>query len=109
MKLNIYEKNEIIKTYSSENYEIKFGVVEDIIELFDFDDLKKGNDIELIKTVGKVIPKSLGTIKNLMKDIFEGLTDEELKNTTVNELSQVLIEVIKYALNQISDGINSKK
>lgn len=109
MELNIYEKNEIIKTYKSENYEIKFGVVEDIIELFDFDDLKKGNDIELIKTVGKVIPKSLGTIKNLMKDIFEGLTDEELKNTTINELSQVLIEVIKYALNQISDGINSKK
>lgn len=109
MELNIYEKNEIIKTYKSENYEIKFGVVEDIIELFDFDDLKKGNDIELIKTVGKVIPKSLGTIKNLMKDIFEGLTDEELKNTTINELSRVLIEVIKYALNQISDGINSKK
>ena len=36
MELNIYEKNEIIKTYKSESYEIKFGVVEDIIELFDF-------------------------------------------------------------------------
>lgn len=109
MKLNIYDKNEIIKTFECENYDLKFGVVEDVIELFDFEDLKSSSDIELIKIVGRVIPKSLGSIKDLMKDIFPGLTDEDLKNTTIKELSGVLIEVVKYALNQISEGINQKK
>lgn len=109
MKLNIYDKNEVVKTFECENYDLKFGVVEDVIELFDFEDLKSSSDIELIKIVGRVIPKSLGSIKDLMKDIFNGLTDKDLKNTTIKELAGVLIEVVKYALNQISEGINQKK
>lgn len=109
MKLNIYDKNEVVKTFECENYDLKFGVVEDVIELFDFEDLKSSSDIELIKIVGRVIPKSLGSIKDLMKDIFNGLTDEDLKNTTIKELAGVLTEVVKYALNQISEGINQKK
>lgn len=109
MILNIYNKNTIIKTYEAENYDIKFGVVEDIIELFDMDELKKGDDIELIRLVGKTIPKSLGSIKNLMKDIFDGLTDEELRNVKIKEMAQIIVTIIKYALNQISDGISKKK
>lgn len=109
MILNIYNKNTIIKTYEAENYDIKFGVVEDVIELFDMDELKKGDDIELIRLVGKTIPKSLGSIKNLMKDIFDGLTDEELRNVQIKEMAQIIVTIIKYALNQISDGISKKK
>lgn len=109
MILNIYNKNTIIKTYEAENYDIKFGVVEDVIELFDMDELQKGDDIELIKLVGKTIPKSLGSIKNLMKDIFDGLTDEELRNVKIKEMAQIIVTIIKYALNQISDGISKKK
>lgn len=109
MILNIYNKNTIIKTYEAENYDIKFGVVEDVIELFDMDELQKGDDIELIRLVGKTIPKSLGSIKNLMKDIFDGLTDEELRNVKIKEMAQIIVTIIKYALNQISDGISKKK
>ena len=109
MILNIYNKNTIIKTYEAENYDIKFGVVEDVIELFDMDELQKGDDIELIKLVGKTIPKSLGSIKDLMKDIFDGLTDEELPNVKIKEMAQIIVTIIKYALSQISDGISKKK
>ena len=109
MILNIYNKNTIIKTYEAENYDIKFGVVEDVIELFDMDELQKGDDIELIKLVGKAIPKSLGSIKNLMKDIFDGLTDEELRNVEIKEMAQIIVTIIKYALSQINDGISKKK
>lgn len=109
MILNIYNKNAIVKTYEVDNYDIKFGVVEDVIELFDMDELQKGDDIELIKLVGKTIPKSLGSIKDLMKDIFDGLTDEELRNVKIKEMAQIIVTIIKYALNQISDGISKKK
>ena len=109
MILNIYNKNAIVKTYEADNYDIKFGVVEDVIELFDMDELQKGDDIELIKLVGKTIPKSLGSIKDLMKDIFDGLTDEELRNVKIKEMAQIIVTIIKYALSQISDGISKKK
>lgn len=109
MILNIYNKNTIIKSYECESYDIKFGVVEDVIGLFDMDELQKGDDIELIKLVGKTIPKSLDSIKNLMKDIFDGLTDEELRNVKIKEMAQIIVTIIKYALSQISDGINKKK
>lgn len=109
MILNIYNKNAVTKTYECESYDIKFGVVEDVIALFDMDDLKTGDDIELIKIVGKAIPKSLGSIKDLMKDIFDGLTDEELRNVKIKEMAQVIIQIIKYALAQINDDLSKKK
>jgi len=44
----------------------------------------------------------MGTVKDLLKDIFDGLTDDEIKNTRVSEIVNVVIEVIMYAIGQIS-------
>ena len=86
LKLNIYEKKKVVKTYTAETYDLMFGTVEDLIDLIDLDQLKNGTDAEIIKLVGKVIINGMGIIKPLLKDIFEGLTDEELKKTKISLL-----------------------
>lgn len=108
LRLNIYNGREVEKTYTAETYDLMFGTVEDLLEVIDLDNLKSGSDVEIIKLVGNVVTKSMGTIKPLLKDIFEGLTDGELRKTKVKEIAGVLIEVVKFSITQIGKGTNSK-
>ena len=98
MKLNIYEKKEVIKTYETDTYDLMFGTVEDVANALKLDELKTGSDVEIIRMAMNLVMTSLGTVKDLMKDIFDGLTDEELRNTKVKEMAQVLVDVAKYTL-----------
>lgn len=104
MKLNIYEKKNIVKTYTAETYELMFGTVEDVAEAVKLDDLKTGSDTEIIGLVSNLVMKSMSTVKELMKDIFDGLTDEELKNTRVSEIVQVVIDVVMFTMNELGKG-----
>ena len=102
MELRIYNGSEIEKTYKAETYDLMFGTVEDIANAIHLDDLKGSTDTELLVFVTKFAMKSMSTIKNLLKDIFVGLTDEELKRTKVKDVARVLIEVINFTFGQLS-------
>ena len=108
MKLNIYDKKQIIKTYETDVYDLMFGTVEDIANAIDLDSLKSGSDVEIIKMAGKLVMTSMDTVKNLFKDIFDGLTDEEIKNTKVSEMATVLVDVVKFTITQLNLGVNGK-
>lgn len=109
MILNIYDKKEVIKTYEAEQYDLMFGTVEDLMTIFDVDSLKTGSDVELIKLVTNALPKCMNIIKPLLKDIFDGLSDDELRQVKLVEVAVIIVDVIKYALEQISTGFGSKK
>lgn len=92
IKLNIYKadnKNEVEKTYTADTYDLMLGTVEDIMAVVDFD--KLDNNME----VGKMVLKAYPQLKPFLKDIFEGLTDEELKHIKVKELIPLFVEVFK--------------
>lgn len=109
LKLNIYNKRQIVKTYTAETYDILFGTVEDLIDVLDLEGLKTGSDVELIQVATKLIISSKDDIiKPLLKDIFDGLTDDELKNTKVKELASVFITIVRYSIDQITSGNNGK-
>lgn len=104
MKLNIYEKKEIVKTYTADTYDLPFGIVEDVADAVNLDSLKTGDDVEIIKLVGNLVLKSMDTIKVLIKDVFDGITDEEIRKTTVPEIAQVLVDIVKFTIDQLSLG-----
>lgn len=108
LKINIYNKKEITKTYTNDTYDLMFGTIEDFMDLINVDELKTGDDKEIIVLVGKAIPKGMGTIKALLKDVFEGMTDEELKHTKVKEITKVLVNIIKSSITEIGKGIDEK-
>ena len=43
MKLNIYDKKRIVKTYEAETYDLMWGTLEDITEALKIDEMKSGN------------------------------------------------------------------
>ena len=88
MKLHVYEKRQIVKTYEADTYDLPFGVIEDVADVIKLDELDTGSNAELIKIAGNVVLKCKDTVKDLMKDIFDGITDEELKKTLLPRLLQ---------------------
>lgn len=108
MILNIYEKKKIAKTYEADSYDLLFGTVEDVANAVDLDSLQTGSDVEIIQAVGKLVMNSMDTVKELLKDIFDGLTDEEIRKTKVEEIAVVLIDVVKYTFAKMK-AMNTKK
>ena len=108
MKLNIYEKKKIVKTYETDTYDLMFGTIEDVAAAVKLDELDKGTDVEIIKLIGGLVLTSMDTIKDLLKDIFDGITDEELKHVKVKEIVDVLLEVITFTIKQLNIGVDEK-
>lgn len=102
MKLNIYEKKRVVKTYEASTYDLMFGTMEDVADAVKLDDLKTGTNVEIIKMVGNLVLNSMDTVRGLMLDIFEGLTEEELRHAKVNEIATVLVDVVTYTLSQMN-------
>lgn len=102
MKLNVYEKKKIIKTYETDKYDLMFGTLEDVADAMKLDQLETGSNSEIIKMATNLVVHSKETVKELLKDIFEGLTDEELKNTKVKDIATVFVDVVKYTIEQLN-------
>ena len=102
MKLNIYEKKQIVKTYEAETYDLMFGTIEDVAHAINLDSLKAGTDVEILKMIGSLVLTSMDTVKDLLKDIFTGLTDEEIKKVKVSEIAVVLMDVVKFTIGQLN-------
>ena len=111
LKLNIYKNSkEVEKTYTSNDCDIMFGTCENIIGLMDFDFLLDDNsdNEKLISTVTKMVRGSLNEVKNLLKEIFPGVTDDELKHTKVRELVSLVVDIVKFTFTGIAD-VGKKK
>ena len=95
--LNIYdEKTKMIaKQYTAETADIMFGTIEDLINVIDVD--KLNDNMEW----AKVIVLAMKKLKPLLKEVFTGVTDEELKNTKVKELVPLFINIIKFMMSEI--------
>lgn len=106
LKLNIYGKErdqetgkrEIVKTYVTDEYDLMYGTIEDILTIFDIDNMNdKGAML-------KMITQFMDQLKPLLKDVFYGLNDDEIKCIKVKELIPVVTNILKLAMEQFSDG-----
>lgn len=104
MKLTIYENKRPVKVYTAETYDLMFGTVEDIAEAMNLDNLRTGSDVEIIGLAVDLIKRNMATVKDLLKDVFDGLTDDEIKHARVRDIARVLLDVVKYTIGQLKTG-----
>lgn len=95
--LKIYDGRKIVKEYSVNALDLSFGVVEDVINILDFENMQdaKSKDFMLI------LVKAKEQIRPLLMDIFDGLTEEEVRHTR----TQNLIEVFRGLFAHISEEL----
>lgn len=114
IKLNIYNGRKIEKTYVTEDVFIMWGTLEDVLDAIDlniFADVAESSNSDLILAVAKILAMKDNTLKPLIKDVFEGLTDDEIRRTRVTDLAKVFIAIVKYNIEQLdlfNTGSNSK-
>ena len=108
MKLNIYEKKQVVKTYEADTYNLLWGTIEDVADAINLDSLKTGSNEEILKMAGNLIIKSRSTVNELLKDVFDGLTDEELRGARISDMAVVFVEIVRYTMAQLGKGTKSK-
>lgn len=103
--LNIYDPQSkmIAKQYTAETVNIMFGTVEDLIDIIDVDKLEDNMEW------AKVIFMAMKKLKPLLKEIFTGVTDEELRNTNIKELVPLFINIFKYMMTELNGLGNGSK
>lgn len=107
--LNIYKnKNEIEKTYTAETYDLMFGTMEDILNIIDIEKFDSGDKEDFVAAASKLIAGGLNQLKPLLLDVFDGLTEEELRKTRVADLTKIVIEIVKYSITQIRGASTGK-
>lgn len=111
LTLNIYDKGKVDKTYKAESFTLMTGTCEDILKVVDIDKLVSGNlseeqmGIEIIKTV----TKSFKLFRPLLQEVFEGLTEEEYRRTSVKEVGKCIIAIVQYTVSELFNvGDNEK-
>ena len=107
--LNIYEKKNVVKTYEADSYDLMFGTLEDFLKIVDEKMFTEDiSDFDFAKLAFLTVKNCLGEIKPLLFDVFDGLTEEELRKTKASELIAVVINIAKYAFTEIN-GIGTSK
>lgn len=111
LKLNIYDGNKIVKTYEANDFTLTTGVCEDIINTVDIDKLtsKKLNDKELGIEVIKVVAKSFSKFKPFLQDVFDGLTDDEYRRTSIKEVASIVVTIVQYTVGELFNVGGSSK
>ena len=104
MKLRIYDKTgkTLEKTYTATQIDLMWGTMEDLVQCVDLD------KVDDKAAVGGMILKLLPQLKPLLMQIFEGVTEEEIRRTKVSELVPIFIQAIKYCFSEIKTLDNGK-
>lgn len=98
ISLNIYskdDKNKVEKTYTAESYDLMLGTVEDIMQLIDVDKMTDN------KAIARMIVQGYGQLKPFIKDVFSGVTDDELKRVKVKELIPTFVQIFKSVVDSL--------
>lgn len=109
IKLNIYDGKKIVKTYETSDFTLMTGTCEDIINLVDIDKLTSGklSEQELGIEIIKVVAKSFNKFQPFLQDVFEGLTEEEYRHTSIKEVAGAVVSIVKYTVGELFN-IDSK-
>lgn len=105
IKLKIYNGNEVEKEYTAETIDFSFGVVEDVLDALDLENMKTGNKTEL----AAIVVKCSKQLKPFLKDIFTGVTDEEIRRTRIHNLVEVFKGLYDYAIKELGAATSTEK
>lgn len=116
LKLNIYKSRkskEIEKTLTTNDFELSTGVCEDMIKIVNLD-LFVGVDAlseeSQMLELFKIVSNSFDVFKEMLMEVFEELTEEDIEKTKLSEVVVVVYKIIRFSLKHLfsSFGNNSK-
>lgn len=115
LKLNIYADRfcrKVAKTVTADTFDLSVGICEDVLDIINIDMLEGGLDALSDDSKSELL---LGIVKNafpffreLVKDLF-ALSDEEVRQTKVEEIAKIVMEIVKYSFIQLASSLGGGK
>lgn len=99
LKLPIYRNGVVDRTYEVETFRVPYGVIQDILHLVEVDKL----DDEM--AVAGMLLEAFDLIDPLLKDLFPGLTDDDLRHADFVDIGLVFTDIARYAIGRLSKGL----
>jgi hypothetical protein len=109
MKITIYEKKQVVKTYEAEVTDLPFGVMEDLSEAFNFEKLLVGTDEDKATAVVDLLKNSKKAAYELLHEIFPEITDEEIRHASISDIAEALTDALTFSTNELLTGIKRSK
>lgn len=101
LKLTIYKGKEIEKTYTTQDYNVLYGTVEDLLDLLDLEALTSKEKGTMLSAVSRLMKSRQDVINPLLMDIFEGLTEDELRRTRAIDVVNVILGLAGFSFDQL--------
>lgn len=101
--LKIYEGKTVVKEYHAETIDLSFGIVEDVLDALDFEHMTDKTEI------ATMIIKAMKQLRPLLKDIFDGVTDDEIRHTRIQNLVDIFKDFYKYAMQELGAAAGNEK
>jgi hypothetical protein len=116
LKLNIYvdrKLKEVEKTYVVNDFELSTGACEDLLNIINIDmfdgSLEALSDESKLAEMLKMIVGGVSVFKDILKDVFDELTDDEIKRTRTSEIIKCVASIIKYSITGLTSSFGSSK
>lgn len=103
LKLNVRTAEGSAKTYTSDTIDFSFGVVEDVLDALNLENLSDKNQIAIM------VVKCSKQLRPFLKEIFEGVTDEELRTVKMSNLVEVFKGLYHYASMELGLLVSDEK
>ena len=115
LKMNIYEDRfcrKVKKTVTADTFDLSVGICEDVLDIINIDMFEGGLDSMTDESKNELV---LGIVKNafpffkqLVKELFD-LDDGEVRNTKVEEIAKIVMEIVKYSFVQLASSLGGTK
>ena len=84
-----------VKTHTTETIDLSFGIIEDIINVLDFDNIKD------TKQIGLTVLKCSKQLKPFLKELFPEATDEELRSVKTSNIIEIFKRIYSYITTEL--------
>lgn len=112
LKLNIYDdEGQIVKTYSSHDFDLMTGTCEDILKAIDIDRIMASmkNTEMLGQEIIRVVLVGYDKFRPFIFKAFRGLTEEEFAHTKMKEVGHIITSIAIYTINELFSILGTPK
>lgn len=105
LTVNVYgeDNKSIVKSYVCQDFKLKTGVCEDLLQAIDIEKLIENglDEAELGQTVLKLVGTSYWKLRPFILQTFHGMTEEEFANTHIDEVGRCIVQMVVYTITSI--------
>lgn len=104
LTLPIYDDDgNVVKTYTSHDFDLMTGTCEDILKALDIDRVvaMSGDPSKMSKEIIRIVLIGYDRFRPFLFRAFKGLTEEEFAHTKMKEVGRIITAIAIYTINEL--------